>query len=166
MNTKLFKFVVGFLCVAYMVAFIGALISHPSMDTSASVIHTSSYKSAVHNVAYVPYIMGQPVSYDTNCPDARYPRPVESNHGPHMYRHFACGKTVDPAEDQSIDTIITNDTVVPPIVIVPEPVVEKEKCNNGFGNGADKACKQHGNAANQDNTGTHQDGKDMRGKTK
>jgi hypothetical protein len=42
-----------------------------------------------------------------------------------------------------------------PTVMPPE---DKEKCNNGFGNGGDAACKEHGNGKNQDNTGQHQDG--------
>lgn len=49
-------------------------------------------------------------------------------------------------------------TNTPPVVVTDTP---DDKCNNGFGNGPDDDCKEHGNAQNQDNTGLHQDGKDM-----
>lgn len=50
-----------------------------------------------------------------------------------------------------------------PPVIVDTPKEKKDKCNNGFGNGPDTACKTHGNAQNQDNTGTHLDGHEVQG---
>lgn len=69
--------------------------------------------------------------------------------------------TVEPTQSPVAPDNTPVVTSTPDVPNTPVSTPATDKCNNGFGNGPDTACKTHGNAQNQDNTGTQQNGHDM-----